>query len=197
MRVLEKPPGGGLNGISTMNFLDWKNQNTVFTAMATQTGGPSTLLTSGEPIQIHGTRVSAQWFDIWGIKPVLGRTFAPDEDQLGKEKVTVISYRLWQNQFGLDRNIVGKSIRLDGKRYTVIGVLPGAFSTDQRWEDVWTPLAFEARDMTRNFHWMSSFARLKPGVTLEQARTQMEGISGFEQGLGCSRRPPRRQNRRR
>jgi putative ABC transport system permease protein len=176
MRVLEKPPGGDYNGISTLNFLDWKNQNTVFTAMAAQTGGATTLLTEGEPVQVRGSRVSAPYFDIFGIKAALGRTFAPDEDQLGKQQVVVLSHRFWQSQFGADRSIIGRTIRLDGKPYTVIGVLPGASAIDQRWEDVWTPLAFEPKDMTRDFHWMGSYARLKPGVTVEQARAQMRLI---------------------
>ncbi len=176
VRVLEKPPGGDYNGISTLNFLDWKNQNSVFTAMAAQTGGPSTLQTAGEPVQVHGQRVSAPYFDIFGIRPVLGRTFAPDEDQLGKQQVVVLSHHFWEKQFGADRGIVGRTIHLDGKPYIVIGVLPAASAVDQRWEDLWTPLAFEAKDMTRDFHWMGSYARLKPGVTLQQARAQMNVI---------------------
>ena len=173
VRVLEKPPGGDYNGISTLNFLDWKNNNTVFTAMAAQTGGVSTLSTPGEPVQVRGSRVSASYFDIFGIQPALGRTFAADEDQLGKQDVVVLSHRFWQMQFGADKTLVGRSIRLDGKPYTVIGILPGTLALDQKFEDLWTPLAFEPKDMTRDFHWMGSFARLKPGVTLEQARAQM------------------------
>lgn len=176
VRVLEKPPGGDYNGISTMNFLDWKNQNTVFTAMAAQTSGVSTLTTGGEPVQVHGVRVSAPFFDIFGIKPVLGRTFAQGEDQPGKDQVAIFSNRIWRNQFGSDRNIVGKTVRFDGRAYTVIGILPAWSSFERTWQDVWTPLAFEPKDMTRDFHWMGSYARLKPGVTLHQARAAMNII---------------------
>ena len=84
VRVLEKPPGGGRNGISTLNYLDWQKDNTVFEYMAAQTGGSVTLTGVNEPVQLRGARVSPHYFDIFGIKAVLGRTFAADEDQLGQ-----------------------------------------------------------------------------------------------------------------
>ncbi len=177
VNVWEKPPEGDRNGISTLNFLDWQKENTVFTAMAAQTGGSVTLTSVDVPIQLRGSRVSARYFDIFGEKPALGRTFAPDEDQPGKEQVVVLSNRIWQSRFGADRNIVGRTIHLDNKPYTIIGVLAANGSRDRGWEDIWTPLAFQPQDMTRNFHWMMSWARLKPGVSLEQARTQMKSIA--------------------
>ncbi len=177
VNVWEKPPKYDRNGISTLNFLDWKNQNTVFTAMAAMTGGSYTLTGVDRPVQLHGQRVSAPYFDILGIRPALGRTFAADEDQPGKGEVAVISNRLWESRFGSDRSIVGRTIGLDGKRYTVIGVMPPNTPFDRGWPDVWTPLVFEPKDMTRDFHWMMSWARLKPGVTLEQARAQMKSIA--------------------
>jgi hypothetical protein len=93
VRVLEKPPGDGKgrNGISTLTFLDWRNQNTVFDVMAAQTGGDVTLTGRGEPVQIRASHVSAGYLDIFGIKAALGRTFAVDEDQRGKERVAVLS----------------------------------------------------------------------------------------------------------
>lgn len=175
--VWEKPPQGERNGISTLNFLDWKNQNTVFTAMAAQTGGSVTLTGIDKPVQLRGTRVSAHYFDILGVKPALGRTFAPDEDQLGKERVVVLSHRIWEGRFGADPSIVGRTISLDNQPHTVIGVMPAGSLFDRGWNDVWTPLAFEPKDMTRNFHWMISWARLQPGVTLEQARSDMKSIA--------------------
>jgi predicted permease len=175
--VWEKPPEGDRNGISTLNFLDWQKQNTVFTAMAAQTGGSVTLTSVEAPIQLRGSRVSAHYFDIFGEKPALGRTFAADEDQPGKEQVVVLSNRIWQSRFGADPKIIGRIIHLDNKPYTVIGVLAANGSRDRGWEDLWTPLAFQPQDMTRNFHWMMSWARVKPGVSLAQARTQMKSIA--------------------
>ena len=109
VRVLEKPPGFRWNGISALNYLDWQKDNTVFEYMAAQTGGSVTLSGINEPVQLRGARVSPHYFDIFGIKAVMGRTFAPGEDQLGKERVAVLSHRLWETQFGADRASSGAS----------------------------------------------------------------------------------------
>jgi putative ABC transport system permease protein len=143
--------------------------------MAAQTWSSVTLTGIDMPVELRDGRVSASYFDVFGAKPMLGRTFAPGEDQLGKQYEVVLSHRVWESRFGACRNIIGRSIRLNGEPYTVIGVMPpGTF--DREWQDVWTPLAFERKEMTRDYHWMISWARLKPGVTLEQARQQMEAI---------------------
>ena len=176
VQVWEKPPGSDRNGVSTMNFLDWKNQNTVFSAVAAETGGSVTLSGTGEPVQLRGSRVSAPYFHIFGIQPALGRTFAPDEDQTGKEQVVVLSHRIWQTRFGSDPALLGRHILLDGRPYTVIGVLPAGTRFDRTWQDIWTPLAFAPQDMTRNFHWMMVWGRLQPSVTLPAAQQQMRGI---------------------
>ena len=176
LRVLEKPPGGGRNGISTLNFLDWQKDNTVFDYMAAQTGGSVTLTGINEPVQLRGSRVSAHYFDIFGIKPAFGRTFAADEDQVGKEHVAVLSHALWDSQFGADPNVVGRTITLDGLPHTVIGVLPAGGAFDRAFAQIWRPLAFEPQNMTRNFHWFGALAKLKQGVTLKQAIAQMDTI---------------------
>ena len=173
VRVLEKPPGGLRNGISTLNFLDWQRQNTVFQYLAAQTGSTVTLSGRGEPVQLRGALVSAHYFDIFGIKAVMGRTFAADEDQPGKEHVAVLSHALWMSQFGGDPNLVGQTIRLDGEPTTVIGILP---ETSRLYGEIWTPLVFKPENMTRNFHWFGAFAKLKPNVSLEKARLQMDAI---------------------
>jgi len=176
VRVLEKPPGGGRNGISTLNFLDWQKQNNVFEYMAAQTGGSVALTGRAEPMQLRGARVSAHFFDIFGIKPVLGRTFAADEDQAGKGDVAVLSHVLWESQFGADLGILNRKILLDGRPTTVIGVLPAGGAFDRAYNQIWRPLVFEPENMTRNFHWMSSFGLLKRGTGLEQARANMDAI---------------------
>jgi putative ABC transport system permease protein len=176
VRVLEKPPGGGRNGISTLNYLDWQKDNTVFEYMAAQTGGSVTLTGIGDPILLRGARVSPHYFDIFGIKATLGRTFAPDEDQQGKDRVAVLSHALWTTQFGADPNVIGRSVKLDGFPYTVVGVLPAGGAFDRAFSQIWRPLVFEPENMTRNFHWFGSFAKLKQGVMLKQATTQMDGI---------------------
>ena len=176
VRVLEKPPHGERNGISTLNFLDWQKDNSVFDYMAAQSGGGATLGGVAEPVQLRGGRVSAHYFDIYGIKAALGRTFLPDEDQLGKNKVVILSNALWVSQFGADKDIIGKTILLDNESHVIIGVLPSGSAFDRASNQIWRPLAFERSNMTRNFHWMSSFARLKSGVSLQQAKANMDAI---------------------
>jgi putative ABC transport system permease protein len=176
VQVWEKPPGYDRNGVSTMNFLDWKNQSTVFSAIAAETGGSVTLSSGQEPVQLHGSRVSAPYFNVFGIKPVLGRAFAPGEDQPGKDQVVVLSHRIWQSRFGSDPRLIGRKIILDNRPYDVIGVLPAGTRFDRGWQDICTPLAFQPQDMTRDFHWMQVWARLKSGVSLAAARQQLSGI---------------------
>ena len=144
--------------------------------MAAQTGGAMTLAATNEPVLLHCGRVSARYFEIFGIKPAMGRTFLPDEDQLGKDHVVVLSYALWQSRFGGDASILNRSIRLDNEPYTVIGILPPGSAFDRAYNQLWRPLAFEPSNMTRNFHWFGSFARLKTGISLQRAQKEMDVI---------------------
>ncbi len=175
VQVMEKTPGGERKWTSTLTFLDWKNQNTVFQAMAAE-WWDSMALTGGDvPAVLASLWVSAPYFSIFHARPLLGRTFAPDEDQPGKEHVVVLSHRVWQNRFGGNPGIIGRSIRLNGESYTVIGVMPSK-PFDQMWEEVWLPLAFEPKEMKRDYTWLMVWARMKPGVTLEQAQQEMKVI---------------------
>jgi len=176
MRVLEKPPNGGRNGISTLNYLDWQKDNSVFKYMAAQTGGAATLTGVGEPISLRGGRASVHYFDIFGIKAEKGRTFVEGEDQPGRENVVILSHALWEKQFGSDTEIIGKTIQLDNLAHTVIGILPAGSAFDRGFQQLWRPLAFQPSNMTRNFHWFTSFALLKEGVSLKQAQAEMDAI---------------------
>ncbi len=176
VRVLEKPPLGERNGISTLNFLDWQKDNTAFDFMAAQTGAAMTLTGAHDPIQLRAARVSARYFDIFGIRAAVGRTFLPGEDQPGKDKVVVLSHALWVSQFGSNPSIIESKVSLDNEPYIVVGVLPAGGAFDRAFAQLWRPLAFEPSNMTRNFHWLTSFARLKEGVSLEQARANMNTI---------------------
>ena len=176
VRILEKPPQGERNGISTMNFLDWQRDNTVFDFHSAQTGGNVTMTGGSEPIQLRGARVSAAYFNVFRIKPARGRAFLPGEDQLGKHQVAVISHALWESQFGSDPNIINRVVQLDGLPHTIVGVLPEGSAFDRAAAQIWRPLAFLPSNMTRDFHWLTSFARLKDGVTLAQAQASMNVI---------------------
>ena len=106
----------------------------------------------------------------------LGRTFLPDEDQLGKNRVVLLSHTLWERHFGADPAVVGQGISLDSEEYTVIGVFEKGGPFDRAAAQVWTPLAFQPANMTRDFRWLGASAKLKPGVTLEQAQAEMAVI---------------------
>jgi putative ABC transport system permease protein len=174
--VMEKPPIGERNGISTLNYLDWKSQNGVFEYMTAFSSGIATLTGRGEPVQLRRGAVAPQYFNIFGVHAVLGRTLVAGEDQPGKNQVVVLSHALWQTQFGGDPKLIGQTIRLDGEPYTVVGVLPAGGSFDRLAAQFYTPLVFKPENMTRNFHWLVSFGKLKPGVTLQAARQEMNTI---------------------
>lgn len=176
VRVMEKPPGGGTNGIATLNFLDWQRDNTVFEHLSAQRGATFTLTGVEEPVRLRGLQVSARYFDIFGVRAAHGRTFADGEDALGRNQVVVLSHATWHAQFGGEPDIVGRVLQLDGEPHTVVGVMPEGSAFDRGATQVWKPLAFRPENMTRNFHWFGAVARLKPGVSVEQARAEMETI---------------------
>ena len=173
--VSEKNPWGVRNFISTLNFLDWKEQNRCFQFLSAIANDTVTLTGSGRPQELNVQRVSPSYFKAFGAGATLGRTFAPDEDQVGKDQVVVLSDGIWRSRFGGDPKVVGRDITLDSKSYKIIGVLP-AGTFDRTWAVMWLPLTFSPADMTRNYHWFTTIARLEPGVTLEQARAQMDTI---------------------
>jgi putative ABC transport system permease protein len=176
VRVMERPPRGERNGISTMNFLDWQRDNTVFDFLSAQAGGSVTLTGSGDPVQLRGARVSARYFDVFGIQAERGRVFLPDEDQPGKNRVAILSHVLWVTQFGADPGVVNRTVLLDRIPHTIVGILPAGSAFDRAPNQIWRPLAFEPSNMTRSFHWLTSFAKLKPGVSLQQAQANMNAI---------------------
>ncbi len=176
VRVLEAPPGGGRNGISTLNYLDWQRENRCFDYLAAITGDGPALTGVDEPTQLPGARVSPHYFDVFSLKAALGRTFVEGEDQPGHDHVAVLSHTLWQNKFGGDPAIVGRTIQLDGEPHTVIGVLPKGTAFERGGTRIWRPLTFTPANMTRDFHWFWAVARMKDGITLDQARAQMDAV---------------------
>jgi putative ABC transport system permease protein len=186
VQLWEKPPRGLRNGIAGANYVDWTRQSQSFEAMAAATGatmsytstsGDGSAAGGGEPRSLRVGVVSAPYFDVFAAKPSLGRTFAAGEDQPGKEKVTVITHRLWLSLFGGDASLVGRDILLNGDPYTVIGVMPGNSEFDRRASDLWIPLVFPPSP-ARDYHYLSAVARLKRGVTLQQAQAEMSAIAG-------------------
>jgi putative ABC transport system permease protein len=176
VRILERHPNGGINSISTLNYLDWTGQNSAFESIAAEAGWNPTLTGGEEAVVIRGARATADYFDIFGVKPALGRTFRTGDDQPGNDRVVLLSHRLWVSRFGSDSTMVGRQIRLDGEGHTVIGILPGSGPFDRAAAQIWKPLAFQPSDMTRDFRWLGATGKLKTGVALDQARARMDVI---------------------
>jgi predicted permease len=160
------------------DFLDWKTKNHTFQDMAL-IGWPQAFNLSGEgaPDNITGVRTEANFFPLLGARALLGRTFAPDEDQPGKERVVILSYALWQRQFGADPKVLGRTIQLDGQTQTVIGVMPPSFRYPAV-AQLWAPLLMDSKTLgPRGSHSFSAIGRLKPGVTLEAAQADLSVIA--------------------
>jgi predicted permease len=172
----DRAHGYATDQVSPPDFRDWQSQNHVFEAMAGSTDVMYTLTGAGDPAPITGYEFSAEYFHILGVAPLIGRTFAPEEEQVGRNHVVVLGYRLWQSRFGGDRGLVGKTIILDGAPYTVVGVMPPAFPDSVT--QLWTPLIVPREaEQDRNYRFLRVVARLKPGVTLRQAQTEMNTIA--------------------
>ena len=165
---------------SPANFLDWRQQTTVFESMAAFTERSFNLTGVGEPERLDGRRVSSNLFDLLGVRPIIGRTFVPQEDQPGT-KVVLLNESLWKRRFGGDPSMIGRVLTLNNETYTVVGVLPHSVRLPAfvNWRDqVWVPIAFSAEEAAgRGNHFLEVIARLKPGPTLQQARAEMETIA--------------------
>ncbi len=166
------------NTPSAANFVDWRDQNTVFEGMSAIAERSFNLTGVGEPERFDGRRVSANLFDLLGAKPELGRSFRTEEDRPGS-RVVILSYGMWQRRFGSDPGIVGKPLNLNGESYTVLGVMPRSFQFPTRRDQLWVPLAFESKEATnRGNHYLEVVARMKPGISLQKAKAEMDTIAG-------------------
>ena len=168
----------GRNPASHGNFMDWKRDNHVFESMAAAESWTPNLTGVDNPQELPGLRVTPEMFPTLGVAPLLGRNFTADEAHKGKDRVVVLSYSLWQQQFGGDRHVLGQTMQLNGEPYTIIGIMPNGFRFAPFWANkaqIWTPLIIE--EGNRGGFSLRIFARLKPGVTLEQARAELATIS--------------------
>jgi len=167
---------GGRNGVSAGDFLDWKRQSTVFQSLCAWTGGNFALASSDHPEMIQ-TRLTTPGFnDMVGTPFFLGRDFLPEEGQVGREHVVIMTHRLWMERFGSDREIIGKPIRLNGEPYTVVGVLATG-QPDRLESQLFVPLAFKPEQINHEFHFILVMGRLKPGVTIQQANADMDSVT--------------------
>jgi len=179
VKLWETLPQQGLTGtVSAPNFLDWREQNQVFTEISAYEPANFSLQGKDQPERILGVSATAGFFDVLSTPPQLGRTFLAGEDQAGRNFVAVISDRLWQRNFGADPEIIGKTITLGGETFTLIGVMPPGFEFPSATTDIWTPLVFSKEQLAeRGNHSLRVIGRLKADATLQQAQEQMSTIA--------------------
>jgi predicted permease len=186
--MFEEIPNFKNGSISYPNFVDWRRMNRTFSSIAAYRGTGFNLTGEGEPENLRGEWVSAGFFEILGVMPLKGRTFTPDEDRLGANPTVMITEALWKHKFGSDPNIIGRRLILNDVGRTVIGVLPSSFHLHiQNFQrggppiQVYTPVGeFDDPHFynDRGAGWgLNAIGRLKPGVTLDQARADMERVS--------------------
>ena len=178
IRLHETESAPGKYPFAAPDFLDWKAQNHTFQDMTLYGWGQSFNLSGeGTPDRVIGLRTEANFFSLLGAKALIGRTWAADEDQPGKERVAILSYALWRRQFGADPGIVGRTIQLDGLAHTVVGVMPPAFRFPASIE-LWAPLLMDSKSLSpRGSHSYNAIGRLKPGVTIQQAQADLSVIA--------------------
>jgi putative ABC transport system permease protein len=170
-----------MDGFAPGNFLDFRAQNRTFTDLAAYCGFHYNLTGKGEPRHLAGVAVSPSLFSILGAQPMLGRTFLPDEDSYSSPHVVLLGNRLWAGEFHSDPHIVGSTISLNGDPYFVVGIMPRSFvSPGDDDADLWIPLQQQIRPdrmLWRDIHFLGVVGRLRPGVTLDQARADMNRIA--------------------
>jgi putative ABC transport system permease protein len=165
--------------IAPGNFLEWQRQNTSFSSLAAYRTVSYNATGDGNPERLLAARVSVGLFKLLGVQPLVGRDFLAEEDQPGREKVVIISHGLWLRRFGGWSDVRGKSLKLDGEDYVIVGIMPADFRLpDQRERELWTPIAFKDNERTLfQARYIDALGRLKPDVSLAQAQSEMTAIA--------------------
>jgi putative ABC transport system permease protein len=181
MVVWQRQANGNSNLFSTQDFLDWKRQSGRLAPMAAHVSWEFNLSGVGtQPERVAGGEVSSGWLPSLGVEPMLGRYFSTQEDVGGAGNFVVLSSALWNGRYGANPDIVGQSIQLDGSPYTVVGVMPAGFNGLNGKELLWTPLQLHPGSgpgASPNVHWLSGLIRLPDGVSLRQARNQLDALA--------------------
>ena len=170
-------PGLDRFSVSPANYVDWKAQSSAFEQMAVYTDWGFSLSTSNDPLSLIGAVVSSDFFSVLRTNAIQGRTFTPDEEQPGRDQVVVIGHGLWQRAFGANPNIIGQTLTINSRSFTVVGIMPAGFEFPREAE-LWVPLAWNDNDRKiRSMHDYLVIARLKQNVSPEQAQAEMSTIS--------------------
>jgi putative ABC transport system permease protein len=174
--VSESNPSRGWTtfGVSHPNYLDWRRMNRSFTDLAAWGGGSFNVASGGDSEVVPGLAITASFLPVLGVAPVAGRNFLEEEDRPGGPRVALLGHAVWQRRFGGDPSAIGRTVSLDDEPFTIVGVLPASFSWGQA--EVFVPRAPDPM-RNRSDHRFVVFGRLKPGITPEQARTDMTTIA--------------------
>lgn len=167
---------GAKNSVAAGDFFDWKQRSKSFQSMGTWAGASFNVATIDRPQQVIGSQRTPGFFTMEGLPMMLGREFLPEEGQPGKNHVVILSNRLWRQHFGADQGIIGKDIRMNGEPYTVVGVTPPGIY-DRFNSQFWIPLALRPEQITHDSNFSLVMARLKDGVSIEQAQSEMNLIA--------------------
>jgi predicted permease len=203
----ESKPNFETGSISFLNFQDWRKENTTFSKMGISRGYSFSLTGAGEPEQVRCEFLSTDFLPMLGVKPVLGRLFDEGEDDFGRSPIVLISAEFWNRKFGAAQDVIGKGLTLDGRSYTIVGVVPanfnlqiGNFRASELYVPIgqWTNSALHLRMAGLGIH---GIGRLKPGVTIQQARSDMARVTGHlaeaypdaDKGIGASLIPLKEQ----
>src|SRR3954451_16706600 len=168
------------------NYIDYAAQSDVFTEMSASRGEQLSLSDGDRPERVRGTMATSSFFPLFSVSPILGRTLLPSDEQPGHNHVVVLSSELWARRYGSDRNILGREISLNDEPYTVVGIMPRNYQPDG-YGELWVPSPFGIPinvlrpnidpHAVRDSNYLDVYARLKPGVSLEKARAEMDAIS--------------------
>ncbi|MBZ5625566.1 MAG: ABC transporter permease [Acidobacteriia bacterium] len=180
--VWQKNPTRGLNQqlVSIPDYFDWKEQGRVFEAVAAWNFQYFNLTGADQPERVEGLKVTAGFFPVLGVKAALGRTFLPEEERPGGDRVVILSHHLWRRRFGADPGIVGRTMQVEGQPSMVVGILPAGFRLFRvlnRDLDLYVPHALDRAGASRGDHLLFVYARLKAGVSMRQAQAAMETIA--------------------
>jgi putative ABC transport system permease protein len=177
--LVDARPGQNIdmNSVAPATYFEWKDQARSFEQMAAYQWNALNLTGEGQPEKVQGFEVTANFFDMLGVQPRMGRTFSPEEEQRGKDQEIILSYGLWQRRYASDPNILGKTIKVYGKTFMIIGVMAKGFDYPKPAE-AWVPLSFDVKERAvRDQRQLWVLARLKPGVTFTQAAAEMHTIT--------------------
>jgi putative ABC transport system permease protein len=166
----------GRGSTSVGDYLEWKRRSTSFQYLQAWNGGSFNVASSERPEQVDGSIMTPDFFRMTGTRMFLGRDFLPEEGDVGKEHVVILSHRLWNKHFDANREIIGQQIRLNGEPYTVVGVAPPGMH-DRLPHQLWVPLAFKPEQVNHDTHWILVMGRLKDGVSQAQAQAEMQEIA--------------------